>query len=420
MKAFAVIGACLLLAGCVEYQPSPVDWPAEEQSWLEEGTNVNLTVTDIQMRALAFSPELNVLRRAYVSSKDKAEASGYWDDPSLSLDVLRVLSEPKNPWTYGGSVSFTLPLTGIPALERRAAEVYSEADRWDAIAAEYEVVGEAGLLAHKALTLRNLISFLEQDRKGAAYREARQISERLVEAGEMSRIDLVQQAVAEKELEQTLFELREERLGVESKLRRMAGLPPTYAFSWPEDDALPEVTTNEVSLIDFIRAPKVRAALIRSEGKEIDLKKEIRKQYPELSLGPAYTREDGYDKVGFTLGLSLPLWNRNRMGIAEAKGARDESRLAAIIAWRDVVEEFAQAKQALALVGEWEVRSSRADAERLYEAGELAAGEFVACLQQDWTQCVNVMRRRLAALEAIYKINILVESLDEEGTAEEE
>ena len=55
-------------------------------------------------------------------------------------------------------------------------------------------------------------------------------------------------------------------------------------------------------------------------GGELELDREIRRQYPELSLGPAYTREDGYNRIGVTGSLTLPFWNRNRVGIATATG----------------------------------------------------------------------------------------------------
>lgn len=404
----------LLLAGCVSYEPSPLDWADAAETLEAEPATVEMSVSNLLMRVVAYSPELNALRLAHATSVAKADAAGYWDDPSLDLDVLRILREPKHPWTYGGSVAFTLPVTGIPGLERRAAEAYAAADRWDVVAAEYAAVAESATLARTAIALQKLTAFLDEDRMRADYREARQVSARLVEAGEMSRTDYAQQSVAERELDQTLFELRQERLAAETQLRRRAGLSQTCAFVWKEEDVVPELAIDELTLLDFVRAPKVRAACARYAAKEADLKKEIRRQYPELSLGPAYTREDGYDRVGLTLGLTLPLWNRNRAGIAAADGARDESAHAAFTAWQDVISEFAEAKQALALVGDWKVDSARDAAERLYAAGELTAGEYVACVQQDWTQLVNVLRRRLAAISAIHKINMIVQSLSEE------
>ena len=420
MRSLFSLLPCLLLAGCVSYEPAPVDWEVEVADWTNGQQCVTLSIGDALLRAIAFSPELNAVRLAHAKSAAKADASGYWDDPSLDLDVLRVLKEPKNPWTYGGSVSLTIPVTGIPGLERKAAEAYAAADRWEIIAAEDETIIEAANLAHTSLSLKRLTDFLVNDRRSESYRSARDVSRRLAESGELTKTEYLQQNVAENELDQALFELRKERIETESKLRRLTGIPPGCVLLWNDEDVLPVLTTNEVDYLDFVRAPEVQAALARYEGKETELKKEIRRQYPELSIGPAYTREDGFDKVGFTVGLSLPFWNRNRQGIAEAKGARDESRHAAIIAWRDAVQRYVDAQMALAAVGDWSVESSRAYVEELYEAGEITAGEYVASIQQDWNQYVNVFRRRIAAITATYRINVLVSRLkDEEGISEE-
>ena len=56
------------------------------------------------------------------------------------------------------------------------------------------------------------------------------------------------------------------------------------------------------------------------------IKTEIRRQYPELELGPSFTRDEGEKEVGGEIGFNLPLWNRNRKAIAEARGTRDLSR----------------------------------------------------------------------------------------------
>lgn len=414
MKPFASIMTCLLLAGCVSYEPAPIDWSAQVEDWCQGPKSVVLSVADAQIRILAFSPELNALRLSHASSEEKAKASGYWEDPSLDLDILRVLKEPENPLTYGGSISFTLPLSGIPGLERKAAEAYAEADRWEVIAAEREAATKAAILVQTASQLFKLIQELEVSCGEETYVEARNVSERLVEAGELSRTDYLQQSIPERELAQTILDLKRELLSCETEIRKLGCYPVDCSFDWSKEMEMPKADEKNPGLLEFTRAPSVRTALARHEGKEKDLQKEVRRQYPELSFGPAYTREDGFDKVGITLGLTLPLWNRNRLGIAEAKGAREESRYAAITAWREVVLQYAEAKQALALVGELEMKNSRAEAHKLYEAGEMSAAEYVSCAQQEWTQYVNVVRRRIAAMEATYKINGLIESLKEE------
>jgi outer membrane protein TolC len=59
------------------------------------------------------------------------------------------------------------------------------------------------------------------------------------------------------------------------------------------------------------------------EVAERQLELEIRRQYPDLQIGPGFGREDGEDRLLFGFSLPLPLLNRNRAGIATASAQRD-------------------------------------------------------------------------------------------------
>lgn len=416
-----VFGAEVALAGCVRYQASPIDWIAEETTWTNAACSVDLPREAARLRALAYAPELNALRVAHATSKAKAQAAGYWRDPEFNLEFLRVLKEPENPLTYGGSFVFTIPVTGIPGLERRAAEAYAEADRWEIAAAEYAAGTEAEILSYTARSLSQTMETLAAGRASAAYRDARRVSEQLVEVGEMTRTELAHQAMAEQDLERTLFELRDELRAAEAGLRRLTGLSPNCTFIWTTADTLPEIAKDDPPWRAFIDAPQVKAARTKLDAKEIELEKEIRRQYPEIALGPAYTREDGHDKIGFSLDLSLPLWNRNREGIAESKGLRVEARYVAVNAWRDVVLDYCGLRRAQVKLQEEQIAlqkdrqthdAHREEVKRLYAAGELTAGEYVACRQQEWNWCVNAMRRHLVFAENTLRLSGILRSLE--------
>jgi outer membrane protein TolC len=134
----------------------------------------------------------------------------------------------------------------------------------------------------------------------------------------------------------------------------------------------------------LITHPKVAAALARLHGTEESLRAEIRRQYPDLKLGPAYANEEGLDRLGIVAGISIPLWNRNRKGIAEAEGKRDETRLAAIDVWRDLVCDAAAAHAHLVnLLAHPPVPpSERVQADRLADAGELTPLDYLAVREQ--------------------------------------
>ena len=109
-----------------------------------------------------------------------------------------------------------------------------------------------------------------------------------------------------------------------------------------------------------------------------------RRQYPSLTVGPAYGREDGLNRVGFVAGLTLPLWNRNRKAISRAETERDIARLDAIETWKELVSgsvETAQLVLRLASSNK-QMKSSAGEttldvADRLHEKGELTDIAFL-------------------------------------------
>ena len=148
--------------------------------------------------------------------------------------------------------------------------------------------------------------------------------------------------------------------------------------------------------------PEVQAALAQWEASEADLRTEIRRQYPDLELGPAFDREEGENKLGLTLGLRLPLWNRNRAAIATAEGNREVARQACIAAWQEVVRQAASAAERLALlqaaapVG---APARDADFAALYAAGERTELELLERADDTLAQALAEIDRRAEILE---------------------
>jgi outer membrane protein TolC len=76
-------------------------------------------------------------------------------------------------------------------------------------------------------------------------------------------------------------------------------------------------------------SPAMLVATAEYEASERALELEVRKQYPDLHLGPGVGREDGRDQVTLGLSLPLPVLNANRRGIAEARAGREVARASA-------------------------------------------------------------------------------------------
>jgi cobalt-zinc-cadmium efflux system outer membrane protein len=61
---------------------------------------------------------------------------------------------------------------------------------------------------------------------------------------------------------------------------------------------------------------------------ELTLLREIRKQYPDIALGPQFEREDDQSKIGIAGAIPIPILNSNKGGIATARAERELARAA--------------------------------------------------------------------------------------------
>ena len=134
-----------IYAGCRNVAPAPIDWPHEAAVWSDAVTNrVTLSAASARDLALILNPEINALRLSRQNAEREALAAGWWEDPAFDLESLRILRGGPHPWILGSGLRFSLPLTGIPGLEKRAALAYARADALAVAAAERELLAEVG------------------------------------------------------------------------------------------------------------------------------------------------------------------------------------------------------------------------------------------------------------------------------------
>ena len=381
-----VVIGLLSVCGCRAYEEAPIDWEAENRTWNAAGEVRLASLDDVARVALVGNADLNRMRLKLAASRKVARATGWWEDPELDFDFLRIVNPSENPFLMGANLAFTLPLSGVPALERRAAEAYSAADAADIVAAETETAVAARQAVLRLVFARLSRSLLRDFDGDARIVRALSAAERLADAGEVSVTDLASAKRRRHARQHQLYRQSDEVDAAEAELRRLLGLAPSVKISLTLDATTLSVSATNVtwSAVDFVRHPRVKAALARLEGGERALETEIRRQYPDLKIGPSYSREDGEDRFGLIVGTTLPLWNRNRKGIATAEGERDGARADAIAVWRAVVSQADSAARKFARLSAHgpERRPRREAADALAEAGELRPLEYLAVREE--------------------------------------
>lgn len=371
-------------AGCRSYEASPIDWKAEARSGVTNVIRIS-SLEDAAELALVGNRELNAMRLKAGGSDKVAKATGWWEDPELDFDLMRIVNPSDNPFLGGGSIAFTIPLSGALALDEKAAEAYAEADAADIRAAESDVAAEARKSAIRLHALRRRGRMLVDWSRDERSERARRNVERLHDAGEVSATDLAGLRRRMHTLRHEIMENAKETTAAEIAFLRLLGLRPGCRIELSLADVKDAVKpSRNDDPLELVNHPKVVAALVRLGGTEHALHAEIRRQYPDLKLGPAYVNEEGLDRFGLVAGISIPLWNRNRKGIAEAEAARDEARLAAIDAWRTLVCDAAEARANLSQLLEHPPvpSSEREHADRLADAGELTPLEYLAVREE--------------------------------------
>lgn len=386
MKSFAAMAfaASLLVAGCRSYEPKDVDWESESRAGVTNEVCI-ASLDDAVLLALTGNRKLNALRLKAANSADVARESGWWEDPEFDMDLMRILNPAPHPFLGGGSVAFTLPLSGTKAASAKAAEAYAEADAADIIAAEHDTAVNVRLAALRLKALRRRVEMLAGYDRDERVVRARRNVEKLHEAGEVSPSDLAGMRRQKHIRHHALMEAERETAEAEIDFLRLLGFRPgvkvTLGFPPPAKPPAPSASDDPLRLVGH---PKVKAALARLDGAEHSLRAEICRQYPDLKLGPSYVNEEGLDRFGLVAGISVPLWNRNRKGIAEAEGERDAASLAAVDVWRDVVCDAAAARVHLAYLLEHPPvpANEREQADILADAGELTPLDYLAVREQ--------------------------------------
>lgn len=79
---------------------------------------------------------------------------------------------------------------------------------------------------------------------------------------------------------------------------------------------------------------------------EETLRLEVRKQYPDITIGTGYGSEDNDDRLLLGVSIPIPILNANRAGIAEAKARREVARAVAETTFERLTRELAMARAA--------------------------------------------------------------------------
>ena len=363
--------AAVTIGGCASYSPKPLN-PAAIQAEFHARTPVDtsvrafasrlnqaessslatfdptdgLTLAEAEPVALVFNPALRVARLEANVTRAAANHAGRWEDPVLGADFERIVSGAKgaNPWVVGSSLSLTLPLSGRLTAEKVRATAQADADLDRVIAQEW-----ATRAALRELWLQWSAALLRvelAESTATQLNEAVNLADRQQQAGSLTRIDARLLRIESAGRAADLIELRSHAEELRLAILSMLGLAPQSAVKLMPSlaFALPAAAASTTDPLAATANPELAAIQTQYAVAEAALKLEIRKQYPDLTIGPGYATDQGDDRATLGLSLPLPIWNRNAGGVARATAEREAAQGRFESAFEQLATSLASAK----------------------------------------------------------------------------
>jgi outer membrane protein TolC len=333
--------ALLLLAGCASYTPRPlattpsdadIDALSRDAATIDrpflKPTNVDLAAplddNAIAVIAVLGNPDLKAMRTKAGVSDAQVFAARLLPDPTFSLGFGKLLAGPDPLNEIAGGLGLDLNALRTRNVRRRAAEAQAKQVRLDLAWAEWQTAGQARLQAVRIRRLDVAIALLKVDvgrAQSLLDRNLRAAARGDVASTNVQAVRADAVATADK-LRTTERDLDAARL----ELVKLLGLPPeTTLRLTPSPETNPVIDAVKLTQVALDNRSDLLALRAGYDAQEATVHKAILDQFPTLALNLNFTRDTSDNKIlGPTVDFTLPLWNRNRGGIAVERATREQ------------------------------------------------------------------------------------------------
>ncbi len=393
-----------VFTGCKSYKPLPeIDWQEHLNS---KPSSVTLSSpSDASTLALVGNADLNSMRLKAAGAKNVAMQTGWWEDPEVDFDLLRIVNPSDNPFLGGVGFSFTIPVSGVNKAAIKAAEAYHAAELAAITAEELTISCNAEKTALALAYTKEEKQLIEDFDNNATIFQAVANIKSLQASGEysLSQLNSVMRKIHERK--HMVMDIENSQVELEEELKLLAGLKGstsiTISFKTPGLPAKKPAAPDPINLASHVA---VKSALAKLNQSEAELITEIRRQYPDLKIGPALGNEEGTDRIGLVAGTTIPAWNRNRQAIAQAEAHRTESRNTALNVWYSLyVKAFQSWKNLVnlqthppACTQEKSRNTELKQIDHLFRMGELSPLEYISIREEFLSERLEELRWRKA------------------------
>lgn len=438
LRAWCIAGLISGLGACATFVPQPLDtrvhafpgvsgipvqtdaMPLPELRAHRFDPRDGLDIDEVAMLAVANNPDLRVARDEAGIARAQAFAAGLLPDPQLDLsgDHPTGNVEGSNSNAFGLGISYDINALLRHSAEKTSAVAAQEEAELELLWKEWQAVAQARLSFVQIALAERSLRVLEDERALFVDRQAR--LRRAYDAGNITVDSVATDLAALNDVQQKLADQQRGLLKARHGLNALLGIAADAQLVLVDSDAMIAVDAPRLrALLPVLaqRRPDLRALEAGYRSQEQKYRAAVLAQFPALSIGFNRARDtSGIYTTGFSLSLSLPIFNGNRGNIAIEKATRQrlydeyQARLTTATGEIDaILDDRVLAERQLR-----EVHASIADLSRLsahsiaaYQAGNIDVINYV-------TQRDALLSKQLEALtleQALLEQQVSVQTL---------
>lgn len=285
-----------------------------------------LTPNALAVIAVIENPDLKAQRAKAGVNDAQAFAARLLPDPTFGANFDKLVSgeDPLN--AFGAQLGFDLGALRTARVTREASEAGKRQVRLDLAWAEWQAAGQARLLGVRVLALADQLAIAKES--SASAEKLFGAAQRAVGRGDLAASELDARRQALLDATDKVRVAERETATARGELNKVLGLAPDVQLRLAPP-AQPVTPPDSATLVAQALERRLDLQALRAGYgvAEADLHKAVLDQFPNLSLTLAGARDTADNwTVGPAIGFSLPLWNRNRGGIAIAKATRTQLR----------------------------------------------------------------------------------------------
>lgn len=343
IKRLAPLAACLV-AACASYAPVPLGLAppqALDQAALSrEAAAIDrpyltpaaidlaqpLDMNAIATIAVIANPDLKALRARAAIADAQAFAARLLPDPTFSLGANKVLTGPDSLLDLASALGLDINALRTAKVRRAGALAAARQVRLDLAWAEWQTAGQARLQVARILSLEQIMPIAEASRDAA-----QSLLDRTLQAagrGDLAADQVQAARIAAFDAQDRQRNAERDLAAARQDLTRLLGLPPMtiLLLAAQKPEAQPPAVEKLFEIAKTQRTD-LQALQAGYAAQEAAVHKAVLDQFPNLTLTVNTARDSaGNVLAGPAVDFTLPLWNRNRGGIAIERATREALR----------------------------------------------------------------------------------------------